>query len=373
MNTTQSMILVVEDNPDNSTQLVSAINGLSTNGVDFQELFLQILPKNKQLTQDSQIPDEENFRQFLMLDNLDQVSLCFVDSELGRFRQNDDLPILNKDLISRVCGDLGIPVCVYSDAADEDDLERLSNWTHRYVVIDRNLSFDALAQLGVNISEGFEQIRNGLREDSAVEKDTLSQLGKILNMPEDAYSHLGLYSIGQVSALPIKLQKAGLTPDVLSRAKSVSMGYWLYNSVLRYPGILLNTAALGSYLDIDPDYLDESTEIKGAFDKALYKGPFYEVEPHWWKCEIDSLLVECPNETAREYLDNLGTIDIDKLPQAMCTESGEPDGVGYYCIAKKQPVCEVHSAGGHSWLPGGAVLSRISQSIWDGLSPFYAL
>lgn len=366
MNATQSIILVIEDNQDHARQLTDAINIASDQGADFRNLYLKYFP-NLPI---HEISDKEKFTLFLKSEALDQVALCLVDSELGIFRANENLPILNKDMISEVCSSLGIPVCVYSEAADEDDLDRLGSWAHRYIVIPRNLSFEDLAHLSIGISNGFSLIQDGLGTSESQDDDSLAQLGKILGMPEDAYSHLGLYSIGQVGSLPIKPHPRS-SPEALGRFRSVSIGYWLYNSVLRYPGILLNMVALGSYLDIDPEHLKTADKMLSAFDEAKYQGPFHGVARLWWKSEIDNLLVEFQDEAAREYLKSKGFSE--DIQRATCIDSGKTDGVGYFCIARNAPVCEIHSAGGHSWLPGGAVLSRISKSIWDELSPFYGL
>ena len=56
-------------------------------------------------------------------------------------------------------------------------------------------------------------------------------------------------------------------------------GYWLVDSILRFPGLLLNAVASASYLDISVQAFEG--DVRNAFKSALYRGPFNDTRDHF--------------------------------------------------------------------------------------------
>lgn len=154
--------------------------------------------------------------------------------------------------------------------------------------------------------------------------------------------------------------------DALRKRLPSVFGYWLYDSILRFPGILLNAIATASYLDIAERYFDK-TDVQRLFRRALYRGPFEDDrEPHWWRRALDDIVGEAKNgnEFVTQKLDG-------RVPHCLDSQTGKP--AGYYCMVKKVPVSKDNSLGNISWFPPGADLARVRKDIYEELGPWLGL
>jgi hypothetical protein len=120
-------------------------------------------------------------------------------------------------------------------------------------------------------------------------------MAHILDHPETA-DQIALYASGDQKMVSEILPFAGgqRRQEFRKRLPSV-LGYWLYDSILRFPGVLLNAVATASYLDIAEGHLGNAT-VQKLFKLALYSGPFEDrSEPHWWRKTLDEVVGKAKN------------------------------------------------------------------------------
>jgi hypothetical protein len=191
-------------------------------------------------------------------------------------------------------------------------------------------------------------------------------LTDMASVPVSAKPNLDKYSWGQSESLSVLTEDS--TKEDAIRRKGTILGYWMYNQVLEYPGVLVNSVAAASYLGVDVEKFCESSEIKALFSKAEYEGPFSGVQQWWWTAELDTVLTmntgvdHDGTVTAEEFIKSEG-YDIEPVE---CLEGHE--GAGYYCVLSEAAVCEDHSVSPEAWVPAGASLTRISEEEYMKLS-----
>jgi hypothetical protein len=230
----------------------------------------------------------------------------------------------------------------------------------------------AFGQVCVGLYRGFEAIRKVLNK---IEKQDFRNmtppdlLAYILGRKEEL-DRIALYGAGEQNALQ------ELLPYYKSSTSDVSvikaryhrlLGNWLYNSILRFPGILVNEVAAASYLGIAvKDFTEKS--VQRLFEKAVYMGPFSDCGKWWWRRVLDKIIADGNCATGSEYAKKKGR----EVKPCRCAE-GNHYKTGFYCMILERPVCEEHSRGGISWFPGGADLARVSSSEYEKIGPFLGL
>lgn len=158
-------------------------------------------------------------------------------------------------------------------------------------------------------------------------------------------------------------------------------GHILVNSVLRFPGPLVNRRALAAYLAIHPE---EAVRVEGLFTEARYRGPFGGLEDFWWVEDIDDVL-----DSHRDQLDPSityasagaerrrlaeiakgNTLELD--PE--CNRCGGEEG-GYFCPYTNRAVCERSdcSTPSSTWIPQGARLSRLEYDFYEEWAPILGM
>ncbi|PCR89454.1 hypothetical protein [Natrinema ejinorense] len=296
--------------------------------------------------------------------------VVILDAELNEYT----LSTVRRPDVRDACGDLGIPLCVYhrdeGEYANPESVKDSDDQIIQLRPVDGG--HRGMAAECAGIIEGFRSIREHLvaRMEDADAKELLERPSEFLtdmaDVPVSAKPNLDKYSWGQSESLSV-LTEDEMKEDAIRR-KGTILGYWMYNQVLEYPGVLVNSVAAASYLDVDVKMFCESDEIQALFSQAAYEGPFSGVQQWWWTAELDSVL------TRNTTVDDEGTIsarefikreefDIDPVE---CLE-GHKDA-GYYCVLSKEPVCEEHSVSPEAWIPAGASLTRISEEEYMKLS-----
>jgi hypothetical protein len=357
-------IVIFEDTPENLDEFKKELGELLAKDLveinDFDELYSD--KKGRLFKETDKI--HEKLRK-IFEDPGTPIEMVIVDLDLSQYKDYD----ISEPVISDVCDSLGIPICMYSGHVDENELERIRNWSDRHIVLDSDKTILEIANQCGNIFKGFEAIKEEFKKvESESTLGPIDLISRILKAPGGAESLIVHYTTGYFSLMTQRLRDEGQR----NRFFPVLLGYWIYNSVLRFPGVLLNQTAAASYLDIDVKFFNNQ-EIKEAFEEARYKGPFYEITPLWWKDGLDELIsevvVEGEDETPPSHL-FLKQNGIDKIHRVRC-EEGDHEGAGFYCIITKKPVCANHSTGNIAWLPQGAIYSRICGSKWDELGPWF--
>lgn len=114
---------------------------------------------------------------------------------------------------------------------------------------------------------------------------------------------------------------------------------WIYDILLRYPGILYNSLYSATELGIsEKEFL--SKNIQDFFKDATYGGIF-NYDTRWWKSRLYSLARKIMDEDERSLRLNQGfpmaweRIKKNKLELSKCIVSGKSPADGVCCILKK--------------------------------------
>lgn len=162
---------------------------------------------------------------------------------------------------------------------------------------------------------------------------------------------------------------------------SYVLGHVLLNSILKYPGPLLSTQALGAYLSTTADHAAKLDEL---FKHALYDGPFRSDNCRYWREDVDELIDEIAVDLDRDDFLSFGDFNravLEKhtggeLETHSCIRAKcEGKKGGYLCPFTVRPVCERGdcSVPSTSWVPQGAQLSRVERDYYDEWAPLLGL
>jgi hypothetical protein len=278
---------------------------------------------------------------------------------------------LSETNVSKAAAQLGIPICKYARGASDDDVfERQRSWGDAQIVL-KSSDVSELGSKVAILAKGFLSIATKLDALTTGSADGLStpaeMMARILGHPESA-DQIALYASGDqkmiAEILPFAATKKKLQ-ELRKRLPSV-LGYWLYDSILRFPGLLVNSVAAASYLDIAVSHFERAT-VQKLFKVASYSGPFGDPkDPHWWRRNLDEVLGKA--KTGNEFV-------AQKLKErvAHCLDSKTGKRAGYYCMVTKVPVSDENSVGNISWFPPGADLARVRKDVYEQLGPWLGL
>lgn len=292
------------------------------------------------------------------------IGLLACDKELGGY---DKMRGLSASAILAVARDKGIPCCQYSRQPKEGGrdfagFDRLRRWSSDEITLE-GASLDGWADQIAALFNGFERIRKAYPK-VATTKTPAGALARILEHPETE-SRIALYGSGDQSFLveTLAVYNGNKRPDrlkVQSRMTRV-LGNWLYLSILRFPGILVNEVAAASYLNIDRGSFAKS-EVQTLFAAARYAGPFSELGAWWWRNSLDEILEKAGSQ------DGLSLAKTRAKTAKPCLDPTTDDRAGLYCMITREPVSAENSRGGISWFPSGADLARIRKDKFDQIT-----
>lgn len=233
------------------------------------------------------------------------------------------------------------------------------------------------AQHIVGVHRGFMDIRDRLDHDPNLlsERSPFSILAQMLERPR-LVPQLSLYA-PQLIANPGLVDRFSETRQLSERKELAAylLGHLLFNSVLRYPGPILDASALCSYLACGNE---EAQRLQRVFDCAGYDGPFASLAPRYWRDGVDDRIDELASEvdvaydgTAAAYRRRVVEASLGAaLTRYACPRC---DGVrgGYRCPFTSATTCELSecSVGASAWLPPGADLCRVERSYYDEIAP----
>jgi hypothetical protein len=283
---------------------------------------------------------------------------------------------LSGTTVATVADTMGFPLCLYARGEGkphgEEFLKSLAPWEKKRIIIDPTPEKD-IAKQCANIFRAFDQIEKSYQDLLEEERATpAAALSKILKQPgiED---RIALYGSGEQGLLQeiMPFQKKndpdGTKSELTKRMPRI-LGNWLYTSILRFPGILVNEVAAASYLNISQeDYSNPA--VKKLFSKAKYKGPFSGLADWWWRHELDNIIFVEDCEDGLDYV-KFKEIDDEVKP---CDDPITKKRAGYYCMVTEQPVSDENSKGDISWFPSGADLARIRLDKFNELAPWIGL
>jgi hypothetical protein len=295
----------------------------------------------------------------------DGTTLILADRDLSKSREAD-FAGLSVNAVAAAAKRLSIPLCSYARQPDIDDYEWRGRWEEGHIVLKFSDGVDELARRAILAARGFSEIAAALPGILADKTKSSSAkiLAALLNKPEYA-EKIALYGVGDQSRLSEILATAKKAGQLEQRMAHF-LGYWLWDSLLRYPGLLVNETAAASYLNINTDDFREPV-VRALFDKAVYQGPFSDSQnPQWWRGALDDIVSQddCNDglELARKK------VRPSVKSSQCCVDSSVP--AGYYCIIARKPVSLQNSKGGLSWFPRGADLTRISLPKFEEYGPW---
>jgi len=355
-----SVILVFEDDLEERTKLTQALEKACGGEAQI-----------KRFDPASPLKEGESFDRYIAswIDQdfgAENIGLIVCDKELGQY---DNLKGLSATAVSAVALEIGVPFCQYSRKASEDKREfarfkRLRQWSSEEITLE-GLDSESWAGEAAAIFRGFELIKTRYRELGDKPGTPAAALAAILEHP-GSESRIALYGSGEQGFLkevftfydPEKGK-----PDVEELCKRMPriLGNWLFLSILRFPGILVNMTAAASYLNIDPDAFGQE-DVQEQFQSALYAGPFSELGPWWWRAELDVLVGEAECEDGREFVRKQG------IEVKGCLDPDSNERAGYYCMLTRDPVSPENSRGGIGWFPSGADLARMRKDKFEQIT-----
>lgn len=320
---------------------------------------------------DNNLPYEDQIINYFKKQKVstNDIALIITDRDLSRY---DKWGGLSESVISNIADEYAIPICLY---AREDrvrsfggKISQISKWSDYKIILDIEKGLPEIARESLRVFEAFENIRDAYHEIMRKRNKPASPaeiLSCVLGKPE-LMDRIALYGAGDQH---VAQDLFPYTSDVKAVTKRIPrlLGYWLWDSILRYPGIFVSGNAAASYLNISPvDFV--RPEVLALFRDALFSGPFSGIKDYWWRKELDNLVYSEGCADGHEFVTKKG-IEVNA-----CTCSVDQSSpAGYYCMITELPICEQHSKSNISWFPAGADLARISKPQYDKLAPWIGL
>lgn len=298
------------------------------------------------------------------------IDLIIVDHDLSKLKSN-----LSEPVVSIASHAATIPLCRYARVTRKSSMSKLSDAIEAgttFSIKINNISDDESIIEILEVLYGFKNIKESILKLSPdiLEKGPAYILSYILGDTTQEKS-IAQYTISSNIFNEIlelhKLEKEenfdrGEIEKIKVNRLTYIIGYWLYNSILKFPGVILNKKATCSYLNINESDFEKH---KKYFDSAKYNSFFSKYTEYWWKDGLNTLLDNNDVWNGKEYLEKELNI---KISPCMCSVNPELEA-GYFCVIKKEPVSEKESIGGISWLPKGANLCRATKNDYEQIAP----
>lgn len=349
--------VLFEDTDQTQSELVVALKKhLKTDGV--------VIPFDQfeESPADERRMYEDRLESILSRAPYDGATLLVVDRDLSKSKKFLGLSV---NAVAGAAKRLAIPICSYARQPAPEDYKIRARWEEEHIILTTENNAE-LARQAVLAAHGFAQIAARLPEviKDKAGKSPAKILAALLGKPE--YSDkIALYSVGDQNRLPEILAKAKEETDHIKRM-GCFLGYWLWDSLLRYPGLLVNEVAAASYLNIATADFQRS-EVRAVFGEALYDGPFADPKkPQWWRGMLDDIV---SGENCNDGLELVHKKVSPGIHRSQCCVDPSKSA-GYYCIISSQAVSLENSKGGLSWFPRGADLTRISNPKFEEYGPW---
>lgn len=310
---------------------------------------------------------EERLRKILSSGAYEGTTLIVADRDLSK-SQGSNFGGLSVNAVASAAKRLAIPICSYAREPDTEEYEWQGRWEEGHIVLRFSEGAEEVARRAVLAATGFSAIAAALptvRNDKS-NNSAAKILAALLGKAEFA-EKIGLYAVGDQNRLTEVLAKAKSGAEDV-KVMSHFLGYWLWDSLLRYPGLFVNEVAAGSHLNIDGEDFKKKA-IQDLFAAALYKGPFAdEKNPQWWRGLLDNIV---SGAKCKDGLELVRRTDANVRPSKCRVAPSKR--AGYYCIISREPVSLENSKGGMSWFPRGADLTRISNDKFEEYGPWLGI
>lgn len=294
------------------------------------------------------------------LNSQTDIKLIVIDHDLSKYNDNR----LSEPVISIASHAASIPLVRYA-RINRKPVDNLSDAVEAgsefSIKVDINNPYEAAKKI-INIYDGFKTIKESIKNLEEAERhkgpsNIIANITEAKTQEDNFWMYVsGANLLKELIEFQDVENKAVIhnKKELIIERLSYVMGYWLYNIVLTFPGVILNKIATSSYLHISEEDLEAN---KKYFEKAKYKGPFFLTEDYWWKEFIDEILDEEDVEIGFELLKKNG-VEVEKKE------------FGYYCVMTQKQISFENSKS-LSWLPNGAILSRVNEDLYDQYAPFF--
>lgn len=366
-------ILLIDDREDKRKEVFDAINSLDPSVIieciDKTNI-KEYLPNDASSSKATRAPED------LLAEKLAEmnIDLIVVDHDLTMLDSQ-----LSEPVVSIASHAASIPLCRYARVKRTSNMSKLSDAVEAGTTFSIKIDIENLsnaAQEIIDIVYGFNHLKEQIHalENYKIDKGPAYILSTILGdlSQEDYFLQYSISAniLGDILELYSAEQNEDFDKTKIETIKkdrlAYIIGYWFYNSILKFPGVILNKKATYSYLNINENDFEE---YRHYFENAQYKGPFSIYKDYWWKNKLNFILDEADAWTGKSLVEKQIGKEIDS-----CKCIYEPSlDAGYYCVIKKEPVSKEQSLGTVSWLPKGASLCRVGKEPYEQLSPLLGL
>jgi hypothetical protein len=251
-------------------------------------------------------------------------------------------------------------------------------------------SYDVAADYVANIFRGFLAIGSAIDSNATLlsQRSPAAALATMLQVPGlvGQFSQYGIRYGGANSALIDRFAETAspdIQPERRTRARLLTyiMGHLLLNSILRFPGPLLDRRGLEAFLAIKPG---SHQDVEPLLAKAHYMGPFADLGPFYWTEAVEEILetaderlnpdeeYSSPGQFNRKRAEALlgKTLPVDPRCERCSGENG-----GFLCPFSDRTVCQRADCAvvSNVWIPAGARLSRFERGFYDEWAPILGM
>ncbi len=326
MPTSKSTILLFEDDENIRNEFGKAVKPFLKNDL---ELMLFDFDEH---TSKPNAPYEDRVIDAIKKSGL-QDKICLIVTDRDLSAGSVHWRGLSQASVSFAARGLGIPVACYRRQGTASSLVDELRRTPGDGLIELSADIKERAHKVPILARGFVELNKQVAElraktDAASRKRTASAranspgvlLAGVLKEPAVA-AHLDSFASGDHLAigeiLRVGAQSTRTTTPAVERRLVATLGVWLVDLVMKYPGVLLNQTAAASYLDIDPEVFKRE-DVAKHFSSAQYKKlPFAdEQRPLWWRSRLDDLLSDADVTTGFELCEKNG---LKRLKHCSCS------------------------------------------------------
>jgi CheY-like chemotaxis protein len=354
-------LLLVEDEDSTISTLADAAK---ESGVDLivgkdalQEKFSEEDPLESQL-----------LTRFLTLQRETNFDLVLLDTNLSRMKNG-----LSASACRQALQEAGFPVCRYSKRQSTGQQTRFHDL--------RRLAIEGASAINVRneildgpqerlmpwlnaVHDGFAWIRERLLKVSPDMVRKLGPAGLLANLverPEATSDFLGYTSQSLQFFGPAFESETSKQESIAKTTAATRLGYWLYNSILMFPGPLLHLPAASAYLNLFHQDVSSSPALLGAIAPAKYVGAFAKVQDYYWRADLERIVDGLEGDILNSpLLKNASFKRVDEK---------NPQAVAYWCVISEKESGLAAVASNPDWIPAGAQVARIRREIFEKLSP----
>lgn len=364
-------IILIDDKPDMQSALSEALKPFLNSEYEIEPWLTETALSNYEcyidkLNNESNADEDVWFRYF---NSRNDIAIVVADHDLSSYQGVR----ISESSIADACRQSSTPICTYHRAPSTktagQSLRGIYGQTKSFsITLEMSGGEEAsAARQIISLANGFKIITEKFAStDKEIKKlGPPAILASILDRP-GLTNTFALYASGPSLASDAiyhiaqsNKQRDSVTEDLNERLPFI-LGCWLSNYILPFPGVILNSKAAASYINIDTKHFITNSD---RFESARYRGPFSDNECYWWRTDLEQILIDSDVEDGIAYLEQFG---IRAEPSVCIATKSSP--AGYYCIVQKEPISLGASIGNLGWIPQGAVLSRIDQTIYDSVA-----